>query len=143
MKRKRPRSERRPRAFENKGLRDLYRRHHPYCEACALIPGHRGQCLSAVVVHHIWRGGLSQRPDLWSNFISVCEDAHRWCHDNEAVAKLICTAYKVSRNEFNRTRMREAIGRDAIGVVIGMDERGELGMESWVEPLVLELKEAE
>lgn len=87
---------------EDLALRDEYRDANPRCE----FPRSVCRCSGdASDVHHIFH---AVRVDVWSNLISLCRDAHDWCHKHGVDGKLICLGVKAAKGEIDEAELMRA-----------------------------------
>ena len=91
--------------IRNATLRERYRDSQNGCELALLIHCCNGHG-RGLQIHHILRG--PDRHDIWSNFLLVCEESHRWCHQKPIESRIACWLMKARKGEFDIKAIRKA-----------------------------------
>jgi len=77
-----------------------------------------GWSTGSPVVHHIYRGGVSTKYDLWPLIITVDAVTHDFCHKHPKLGVIACIWLKlVQKQEFDRELVKRETGRDIISVI--------------------------
>ena len=82
-----------------------------------------GGCAGSCVVHHIYRGGIGCKYDVWPMIITVDAATHAFCHKHPKLGVIACVSVKlVKKNEFDREMVKKVAGVDLINVIISWRE---------------------
>ena len=98
--------------IRNAKLREQYRASQNGCELAPLIRCCNGHG-RGLQIHHILRG--PDRHDILPNFLLVCEESHRWCHDKPIDSRIACWSVKASKREFDVATLKKAWKQCPIG----------------------------
>lgn len=109
------------RPHENLELRNEYRLANPWCELTEHLQGPEWESVrrafgwswnKGLQLHHIYRLG---RGDYWSNLITTCNAAHKFCHPDlsteSPAGKIACYFVKWEKGELDLDEIREWTGQ--------------------------------
>ncbi len=91
------------------------------------------------VVHHMWRGGVGKKLDLWSLLITVSPAAHDYVHKCPKHGVVACLYTKMKKGEYNNEEVLKHVGRNLLGLVSLWKETEEVTHPYYVD-LITEIE---